>query len=113
MALPFPSEEVALSSTIPASWFRSPNMYELERRAIYSRTWILISHESQFTEVGKYVRYEMAGYPFVVVRNRQGEINAFLNVCRHRAFPIVHQDEGKANIFSCKYHGWFELFLSN
>jgi phenylpropionate dioxygenase-like ring-hydroxylating dioxygenase large terminal subunit len=80
-------------------------MYQLERRAIFSKTWILISHKSQFTDVGKYVRYEMAGYPFMIVRDRQGNINAFLNVCRHRAFPVVHQDTGTANILSCKYHG--------
>lgn len=94
-----------MQSTLPASWYREPGFYQLERRAIFSKSWILISHSCQFDEPGKYARYEMAGYPFFVIRDRAGSINAFLNVCRHRAFPIVHQDAGKAMVLSCKYHG--------
>ncbi|UQC87907.1 uncharacterized protein CLUP02_13428 [Colletotrichum lupini] len=58
------------------------------------------------SEPGKYARYEMAGYPFFIIKDRAGNINAFLNICRHRAFPIVHENEGKAFVLSCKYHGW-------
>ncbi|KAJ9144620.1 Rieske domain-containing protein [Pleurostoma richardsiae] len=95
-----------MQSTLPASWYREPAFYQLERRAIFSKSWILISHTLQFGDPGKYARYEIAGYPFFVIKDRAGKINAFLNVCRHRAFPIVHQDEGKAMVLSCKYHGW-------
>ncbi|RSL41169.1 hypothetical protein CEP51_016613 [Fusarium floridanum] len=95
-----------MQSTLPASWYREPGFYELERRAIFSKSWILISHSCQFNEPGKYARYEMAGYPFFIIRDRAGSINAFLNVCRHRAFPIVHEDAGKVMVLSCKYHGW-------
>ncbi|EXL67212.1 cytochrome P450 oxidoreductase [Fusarium oxysporum f. sp. conglutinans race 2 54008] len=95
-----------MQSTLPASWYREPGFYQLERRAIFSKSWILISHSCQFNETGKYVRYEMAGYPFFVIRDRAGNINAFLNICRHRAFPIVHKDSGQASVLSCKYHGW-------
>lgn len=66
---------------------------------------MLISHSLQFKQVGNYVRYETAGYPFLIIKDRQENIQAFLNICRHRAFPLVHQDEGKASILSCKYHG--------
>ncbi|KAJ3527316.1 hypothetical protein NM208_g10763 [Fusarium decemcellulare] len=95
-----------MQSTLPASWYREPGFYQLERRAIFSKSWILVSHSHQFNEVGKYARYEIAGYPFFIIKDRAGNINAFLNVCRHRAFPIVHKDEGKASVLSCKYHGW-------
>src|SRR5690349_13883634 len=92
-------------TTLPSSWFRSPDFYQLERRAVFSKTWLIVSHKSQFAEPGQYARYEVAGYPFFIVCDRQGNINAFLNVCRHRAFPIVHQESGKASILACKYHG--------
>lgn len=80
-------------------------MYELERRSIFSKFWILISHSSQFDEPGKYIRHEIAGFPFFVIKDRKGNINAFLNSCRHRAFPLVHEGSGKVNILACKYHG--------
>ena len=99
-----------MQNTLPASWYREPAFYQLERRAIFSKSWILISHSLQFAENGKYVKYEMAGYPFFVIKDRTGSINAFLNVCRHRAFPIVHKDSGKALVLSCKYHGMYRYF---
>ncbi|KAJ4189396.1 hypothetical protein NW755_006214 [Fusarium falciforme] len=100
-------------TTLPSSWFRSPDFYQLERRAVFSKTWLIVSHKSQFAEPGQYARYEVAGYPFFIVCDRQGNINAFLNVCRHRAFPIVHQESGKASILACKYHGWSYGFKGN
>ncbi|KXH69318.1 hypothetical protein CSAL01_07616 [Colletotrichum salicis] len=95
-----------MQSTFPASWYREPDFYQLERRAIFSKSWILVSHAHQFSEPGKYARYEMAGYPFFIIKDRAGNINAFLNVCRHRVFPTVHENEGRAFVLSCKYHGW-------
>ena len=91
---------------LPASWYHSTPLYELERRAIFSRKWLLVTHKSRFTNPGDYIRYEEAGFPFFLCLDRQGTLRGFHNVCRHRAFPIVTNDAGAVNIFSCKYHGW-------
>ncbi|CAI6092720.1 unnamed protein product [Clonostachys chloroleuca] len=91
---------------LPASWYRSKELYELERRAIFSRKWILLTHVLRFNESGDYVSFTYAEFNFFLVRDRDGNINAFHNVCRHRAYPIVQKDSGKASILSCKYHGW-------
>lgn len=50
--------------------------------------------------------YNCANYDFVVSKDRNGEIHSFHNVCRHRAYPVVEQEEGNSKILSCKYHGW-------
>lgn len=91
---------------LPASWYRSPDMYELERRAIFSKKWLLVTHKLRFTKVGDYLRFEEAGYPFVLCLDKSNTIRGFHNICRHRAFPVVTESEGNAKIFSCKYHGW-------
>jgi phenylpropionate dioxygenase-like ring-hydroxylating dioxygenase large terminal subunit len=41
------------------------------------------------------------------MKDRAGRINAFHNVCRHRAYPVI-EDEGQGNkkILACRYHGW-------
>jgi phenylpropionate dioxygenase-like ring-hydroxylating dioxygenase large terminal subunit len=91
---------------LPANWYTSPEMYELERRAIFSRKWLILTHQVRLKEAGDFLRYQIAGFDFVVSRDRAGKINAFHNVCRHRAYPVVEQDKGKAKIFSCRYHGW-------
>ena len=91
---------------LPAPWYTSQEMYELERRAIFSRKWLLTTHTLRLPESGDWLRYDVAGFEFVIVRDHKGNINAFHNVCRHRAFPIVTKDQGHNLIFSCRYHGW-------
>ncbi|KAJ9609212.1 hypothetical protein H2200_006984 [Cladophialophora chaetospira] len=81
-------------------------MYELERRAIYSKKWLLVTHKLRFTKPGDYFQFKEAGYSFVLCMDRESKINGFHNICRHRGFPIVGEDAGNAKIFSCKYHGW-------
>jgi phenylpropionate dioxygenase-like ring-hydroxylating dioxygenase large terminal subunit len=42
-----------------------------------------------------------------VTRDRQGDINAFHNICRHRAYPVIEKEgSGNSKILSCRYHGW-------
>jgi phenylpropionate dioxygenase-like ring-hydroxylating dioxygenase large terminal subunit len=105
-ANPAADNEKATIRALPAPWYTSQDMYELERRAIFSRKWLLTTHKSRVPNTGDWVRYEVAGYEFVVVRDNKGVIHAFHNVCRHRGFPIVTKDEGNSYVFSCKYHGW-------
>ncbi|KAK7403928.1 hypothetical protein QQX98_010298 [Neonectria punicea] len=49
---------------LPSSWYREPAMYGLERRAIFSKRWLLITHRSRFIKAGDYVRYEEAGWSY-------------------------------------------------
>lgn len=91
---------------LPATWYNSQEIYELERRAIFSQKWILVTHKLRFTEDGSWVRFEQAGFQFFLIRNKEGKINGFHNICRHRAFPIVTKEQGQSTVLSCKYHGW-------
>ncbi|KAH6976649.1 Rieske [2Fe-2S] iron-sulfur domain-containing protein [Ilyonectria destructans] len=92
---------------LPASWYTSPDMYELERRAIFSKRWLFITRSSRLKEPGDWLRYEIAGFDFIITRDRQNNINAFHNICRHRAYPVVEKEgSGNAKILACRYHGW-------
>ena len=92
---------------LPSSWYTLPEMYELERRAIFSKRWIFLTHSSRIKNVGDWLRYELAGFDFIVIRDRQGNVNAFHNICRHRAYPVVEKEgSGNAQILACRYHGW-------
>ncbi|KAM5364605.1 hypothetical protein ACJZ2D_011461 [Fusarium nematophilum] len=91
---------------LPSAWYRSEEIYELERRAIFSKKWILVTHILRLPERGSWVRYEEAGFQFFLVKNNEGKINGFHNICRHRAFPVVTKEQGQSSVLSCKYHGW-------
>lgn len=98
---------------LPATWYHSPAMYDLERRAIFSKRWILITHKLRFQNAGDYVAFNQAGFPFFLVMDREGNINGFHNICRHRAFPVITEGAGTAAILSCNYHGWSYGFKGN
>ncbi|KAJ5161978.1 hypothetical protein N7492_007370 [Penicillium capsulatum] len=92
---------------LPASWYTSPEMYELERRAIFSKRWLFMTHSSRIKNVGDWLRYELAGFDFIITRDRQNNVNAFHNVCRHRAYPVIEKEgSGNSKILACRYHGW-------
>lgn len=91
---------------LPAPWYTAPEMYQLERRAIFSKRWMFITHKSRLQQSGDFLRFNVANFDFILIVDRQNKINAFHNVCRHRAYQVVEEDEGRKNILSCKYHGW-------
>lgn len=49
-----------ISRTLPASWYRSRPLYQLEQRAVFSKAWYLLGPKVKFT-VGEPVEYEFAG----------------------------------------------------
>ncbi|KAK3196771.1 hypothetical protein K4F52_000115 [Lecanicillium sp. MT-2017a] len=97
-----PKSQLAL----PASWYYSQAMYELERRAIFSKKWLLVTHKLRFPEAGSYLKITEAGYTFFLIKDRQGQIHGHHNICRHRAYPLVEEQSGKKTVLACRYHGW-------
>ena len=65
-----------------------------------------MTHKSRLQQPGDFLRYKFAGFDVVINLDRSGNVRAFHNVCRHRAYTVVEKDCGKASIFACRYHGW-------
>lgn len=91
---------------LPARYYTDPRMVELDRRAIFDRSWQLVAHESQLPDVGDHLVTEIAGLPIVLIRDTQLRLRAYHNVCRHRAGPLALCDGKGAKALRCKYHGW-------
>ncbi|PIG88092.1 Rieske 2Fe-2S family protein [Aspergillus arachidicola] len=71
---------------LPASWYTSQAMYQLERRSIFSRKWLLTTHKARVPNPGDWVQYDAAGYEFVVMKDHQGNVKA----CHSSDLAPVH-----------------------
>ncbi len=72
----------------------SPEFYELEREAMFKRAWLNVGRVEQLPRNGSYFTKELvvAKTSVVIVRDSQGEVRAFHNVCRHRGNKLVWSD---------------------
>lgn len=93
-------------STIHADIYANPEIYQLELKNIFAKTWILLCPESQIPSYGDYFIAYMGEDPVIVVRQKDGTVAAFLNQCRHRGGSLCRGESGNARAFTCSYHGW-------
>jgi phenylpropionate dioxygenase-like ring-hydroxylating dioxygenase large terminal subunit len=92
----------------------SPEFFELEREAIFEQAWLQVGRVELLPSAGSYFTRDLAvaRTSVVVVRDVDGGIKAFHNICRHRGNKLVwsqSSDEdagGTCQQFTCKYHGW-------
>jgi phenylpropionate dioxygenase-like ring-hydroxylating dioxygenase large terminal subunit len=76
-----------------------------EHERIFLRSWQYVGHAGQVAEPGSYFTGQLGLAPVVVTRARDGELRAFLNVCRHRGF-VVADGAGRRETLQCRYHAW-------
>ncbi|MEO1159213.1 MAG: aromatic ring-hydroxylating dioxygenase subunit alpha [Pseudomonadota bacterium] len=108
---PFRADPAA-SFTMPARFYTSAETYELEKNAIFYRTWHYAGHVSQVTGQGSYFTTAIHEQNIFVARGRDDELRAFYNVCAHRGHELVH-GTGKKNVITCPYHAWAFDFEGN
>ncbi len=91
---------------VDRSIFIDPHIYEEESKKVFARCWLYLCHDSQIPNPGDFCTAYMGEDPVVVWRDKDGNINAFLNICRHRGNRLCRADSGNASGFTCAYHGW-------
>ena len=90
---------------MPSSVYTSAEMLEQEVDRLFYKEWVCAGHVSELREPGNYLTFDIVDKPVLVVRNEDGDIRAYSNVCRHRAAVLV-SGSGKEKLFSCPYHAW-------
>src|SRR4030095_16351480 len=94
------------TSTIPSSWYTNTDLYNLELKTVFAKSWQLAARAGQVTQPGHYVTTDIAGEPILIVRGADNVLRAFFNVCRHHAAAVMTEAEGEAAQLRCPYHGW-------
>jgi phenylpropionate dioxygenase-like ring-hydroxylating dioxygenase large terminal subunit len=98
---------VAREAEIPVTQYLAADRYRREVETCFRRYPLLVAHASQLRRPGDFVTHSLSGVPVLLVRNGQGRLNAFINLCRHRGSMVEPAACGAGKrTFVCPYHAW-------
>ncbi|MBU6226942.1 MAG: aromatic ring-hydroxylating dioxygenase subunit alpha [Acidobacteria bacterium] len=93
----------------PIGYYRytSKEFLELEFEKVWSKVWQWACREEHIPNVGDYYVYDIGHRSIIIVRGDDGVIRAMDNFCGHRGTQLKPSwDNGNANRFTCRFHGW-------
>lgn len=93
-------------TSLPADLYNSKDAFDADLRWLMTSQWLLAGHVAQIPKAGDFFLFEIGGESLIVTRNREGEVRALFNVCRHRGSRVCLEKEGSKRIFTCPYHAW-------
>ncbi|WP_075836419.1 MULTISPECIES: aromatic ring-hydroxylating oxygenase subunit alpha [unclassified Rhodococcus (in: high G+C Gram-positive bacteria)] len=98
--------DLVTNDRVAGRMYTDPDIFELEMKNIFEKTWVWVAHESEVADAGKFKTTHVGRQPVIVTRDRKGEIHTLLNRCRHRGASVCESRSGEANGFTCPYHAW-------
>jgi nitrite reductase/ring-hydroxylating ferredoxin subunit len=93
------------SEPLAAHRYTSRAFFEAEKAKMWPRVWQFAAREEELPEPGDHVVYENLGKSFLLVRQADGSIRTFWNVCLHRGRKL-RLASGSASEFECPFHGF-------
>ena len=76
--LAMPTEPIAIAP------YTSPEFARLERERMWPNVWLFAAREDEMPDPGDTVVFDINDRSFLLVRQKDGDVRAFYNVCLHR-----------------------------
>ncbi len=99
-------EERRPDYSLPRPLYNDPLLFKIDVEEIFQKEWLFVGMTSEIPSKGDYFTVEIAQNPVLVVRDTEGQVNAFHNTCRHRGSRICLEHRGKVANLVCPYHQW-------
>lgn len=90
---------------MPPEVYKTDAFLQAEIEHIFRKEWFCVGRADALAKPGDYVTCELADQPVIVLRDREGDLKAFSNVCRHRMSTLLH-GRGHTKSIVCPYHAW-------
>lgn len=96
--------------SLPRDFYVDEQIFQADIEAVFETDWLFACSTVEIPRPGDYLTLRVGHNPIVVLRNREGEVVAFHNTCRHRGSQLCLKERGRANRLVCPYHQWvYEL----
>lgn len=94
------------SSGMPNEAYISNEYFNFERDHVFIKTWACIGFASDLKNNSYVKPINFMNMPLVVMRNSEGLVQVFHNVCSHRGMQLVHEEGNIQGVIRCPYHSW-------
>ena len=91
---------------LPGHLYTDPEMHEADLEWIFASQWFLAATAAEMPEPGDYVTLDLGRRSVIVLRDDDGVLRAFHNVCRHRGARLLTEPTGFVGNLVCAYHSW-------
>ncbi|MGV6811052.1 MAG: aromatic ring-hydroxylating oxygenase subunit alpha [Brevirhabdus sp.] len=91
---------------LPNAHYTDAGVYEEEKHALLFKGWAGLAVAAQVPEPGDAVPLDFMGVPLLLLRDREGEVRVFENICRHRGMILVEEPRKIEGALRCPYHSW-------
>ena len=106
-ALQLPAEApAAVAHALPAWVYNHGELNRLEVERILMPSWQIVCHINSIPKSGDYQTFDLGPESVMVLRDRDGSIRGFHNVCRHRGARLLDGSGTCPATITCPYHGW-------
>jgi carnitine monooxygenase subunit len=92
--------------SLPGWIYRDADFLEAEKELIFAPSWQVVCHLNDIPNSGDFHTLDFMGEPIVAVRQSDGGVKAFFNVCRHRAARLLDGVGHCPGRIVCPYHAW-------
>ncbi|MEK9893152.1 MAG: Rieske 2Fe-2S domain-containing protein, partial [Pseudomonadales bacterium] len=80
---PWP-DQTTRGSRIPGYRYTSREFFEQEWEGMWTKVWLLLGREAELPNPGDWQMEEVGPEEILMVRQKDGSVKAFYNVCQHR-----------------------------
>ena len=92
--------------SLEAPFYLDEAIHRADQDLIFARHWIFIGQEPDVPQPGDVMALPVGNAPVLILRDDDGAVRAFHNVCRHRGAQLVPDGKGQVGNLVCRYHTW-------
>ena len=107
IAVTAPAPGGSLVPTLGGEYYCDPEIFRAEQERIFESAWFCAVRSADLAAPGAFRKVQVGRESVLIVRGRDGALNAFLNICRHRGAMLCTEESGQVKRhLRCTYHAW-------
>ncbi|MGB0844053.1 MAG: aromatic ring-hydroxylating oxygenase subunit alpha, partial [Alphaproteobacteria bacterium] len=97
---------IAKAQGLPNACYTSEEYFEQEKKVLFRDSWACLGVAKDVPNLGDYKPYDYVGIPLLMLRDEDGVVKVFHNICSHRGMILVEEAGNSKGVLRCPYHSW-------